>query len=248
MSVTLVGPEYPINVGYTARLAKNFGISKLYLIEPKFDRRIASVYAAHGADIIEKAEEIDLDELRRRHDLLVATTAITATKRTNVNRLSVTPEEVTQYVASSKSASLVLGRDTTGLKNEEIAKCDMVTTIHTGTNYRTLNVSHSLAILIYVLSRATSAKKRVPELRERDAFAVYAYELAVASGLQKYRAERLKKLASRMTIRSQLDGKELGLLVSLMRKAVMAIPEPSSDALEDVDSAASPSGSSHGIS
>jgi TrmH family RNA methyltransferase len=225
VSVTLVGPEYPINVGYAARLAKNFGISKLYLVEPKFDRRIASVYAAHGADIVEEAEEIDLDELRRRHELLVATTAITATKRTNANRLSVSPEEVMQYASSSKSTSLVLGRDTTGLKNEEIAKCDIVTTIRTGTNYRTLNVSHSMAILLYVLSRTGTVKSHVPKLKERDAFASYAYELALASGLQRYRAERLKKLARRMTIRSQLDGKELGLLVSLMRKAVMTISE-----------------------
>jgi tRNA/rRNA methyltransferase len=227
VSVTLVGPEYPINVGYTARLAKNFGIRKLYLVEPKFDRRVASVYAAHGADIIEEAEEVDLGQLRKRHELLVATTAISATKRTNVNRLSVSPEEVAQYVSSSRSVSLVLGRDTTGLKNEEIEKCDIVTTINTGTNYRTLNVSHSAAILLYILSRTTSVKKRVPKLGERDAFAAYAYELALASGLQKYRAERLKKLARRMTIRSQLDGKELGLLVSLMRKAVMTISEPS---------------------
>jgi tRNA/rRNA methyltransferase len=227
VSVTLVGPEYPINVGYTARLAKNFGIRKLYLVEPKFDRRVASVYAAHGADIIEEAEEVDLGQLRKRHELLVATTAITATKRTNINRLSVSPEEVAQYVSSSRSVSLVLGRDTTGLKNEEIEKCDIVTTINTGTNYRTLNVSHSAAILLYILSRTKLAKKRVPKLGERDAFAAYAYELALASGLQKYRAERLKKLARRMTIRSQLDGKELGLLVSLMRKAVMTISEPS---------------------
>ena len=200
VSLTLVGPEYPINVGYTARLAKNFGIRKLYLVEPNFDRRIASVYAAHGAEIIEEAEEVDLDQLRRRHDLLVATTAIAATKRTNINRLSVSPEEVRAYVSSSRSASLVLGRDTTGLKNDEIEKCDIVTTISTGTDYRTLNVSHSAAILLYVLSRTAATKRPVPKLGERDAFAAYAYELALASGLQKYRAERLKKLARRMTI------------------------------------------------
>jgi tRNA/rRNA methyltransferase len=227
VSVTLVGPEYPINVGYTARLAKNFGIRKLYLVEPRFDRRVATVYAAHGADIIEKAEEVSLDDVRRRHDLLVGTTAITATRKTNINRLNISPEEVTQYALASKSASLVLGRDTTGLKNEEIALCDIVTTIRTGTDYRTLNVSHSVAILLYVLSRTAIKKSQVPKLRERDAFATYAYELALASGLQKYRAERLKKLARRMTIRSQLDGKELGLLVSLMRKAVMTISDPS---------------------
>jgi TrmH family RNA methyltransferase len=227
VSLTLVGPEYPINVGYTARLAKNFGVRKLYLVDPKFDRRVATVYAAHGADMIEEAEEIDLVQLRKRHDLLVATTAIAATKRTNVNRLTVSPEEVAQYASSSRSVSIVLGRDTTGLRNDEIEACDIVTTVRTGTNYRTLNVSHSAAILLYVLSRTTGGKQRVPKLGERDAFAAYAYELALASGLQKYRAERLKKLARRMTVRSQLDGKELGLLVSLMRKAVMTISGPS---------------------
>jgi tRNA/rRNA methyltransferase len=222
ISLTLVGPEYPINVGYTARLAKNFGIRKLYLVQPKFDSRVASVYAAHGADIIERAEELTFDQLRSRHDLLVATTAITATKRTNINRLSINPEEIAQYLLSSKSASLVLGRDTTGLKNEEIAKCDMVTTVYTGTKYRTLNVSHSAAILLYIMSKATT-KSTLPKLEERNVFAKYSYELALASGLQKYRAERLKKLATRVAIRSQLDGKELGLFVSLMRKALLSI-------------------------
>ena len=222
LSLTLVGPEYPINVGYTARLAKNFGIRKLFLVQPRFDRRVASVYAAHGADVIENAEEMSLAQLRRRHDLLVATTAIPATRRSNVNRLSVSPEEISEYVSSSKSSSIVLGRDTTGLRNEEIAKCDIVTTISTGTGYRTMNVSHSAAILLYIMSRS-KAKESLPNLAEREAFAKYSYELAVASGLQEYRAERLKKLAGRVAIRSRLDGKELGLFVSLMRKATLAI-------------------------
>jgi TrmH family RNA methyltransferase len=214
VTVTLVGSEFPINVGYTARLIKNFGVRKLYLVEPNFDRRVASVYAAHGSDVLEDAEEIDFDGLRKRHDLLIGTTAVTAIRRANVDRLSVTPEEVAGYVSSSKSASLVFGRDTTGLRNDELARCDMVTSIGTGTGYKTLNVSHSIGILLYVLSN----------LGERDMFATYAYELAVAAGMQAHRAERLRKLAKRMTLRSQLDGKELGLLVSLLRKAADAIP------------------------
>jgi len=81
LSVTLVGPEYPINVGYTARLIKNFGLTRLYLVGPRFDRKVAAVYAAHGADILEHADVINFDELRRRHDLLVATTAVPASRR-----------------------------------------------------------------------------------------------------------------------------------------------------------------------
>jgi tRNA/rRNA methyltransferase len=222
-SLTLVGPEYPINVGYIARLAKNFGISQMYLVEPKFDRRVAMVYAAHGSDIVEEAKEITLKALRKDHDLLVATTAISATRRVNMNRLSMDPETIAQHISPSTAVSFVFGRDTTGLKNNELDFCDMVTTIRTGTSYRTMNVSHSAAVLLYILSRTAPARVAAPNLMERDAFAQYAYDLAVASGVQRHRAQMLKRLAKRTTVRSGLDGKEIGLLVSLMRKALMKI-------------------------
>lgn len=225
VSITLVGSEFPVNVGYTARLTKNFGARRLYLIEPNFDRRVALVYAAHAADVLEAAEEIGFDELRRRHDLLVATTAVVAARRANVNRLALPPEEVAGYVSASRSASLVFGRDTTGLRNEELAKCDLTTTISTGTSYRTLNVSHSVGILLYALSRTRARRTRSPSPGQRDAFAECAYELATATGVQKHRAVRLRRLAGRIALRSQLDGGELGLLISLMRRATEAIPE-----------------------
>ena len=224
LSVTLVGAEYPVNVGYTARLVKNFGIRRLYLVEPRFDRRVASVYATHGADVIADAETIDFAELRRRHDLLIATTAVPATKRANVARLSLSPEEVVDYARGSSSTSLVFGRDTTGLRNDEMARCDVVTTIKTGTRYRTLNVSHSVGVLLYLLTRTRGRKEAVvPGLPLRDAFANSAYELAIASGLQRHKAERLLKLSRRISLRSRVDDGELGLLLSLFRRATTAI-------------------------
>ena len=223
LSVTLVGPEYPINVGYTARLIKNFGLRKLYLVAPRFDMKVATVYAAHGADVLEHAEVVDLGELRKKHDLLVATTAVPASRRANVNRLSLRPEEISDYASTSKSTSLVFGRDTTGLKNEELAKCDIVTTLTTGTRYRTLNVSHSVAILLYLLSKPRARKARVPDPKLRDVFADYAFELAVASGLQGYRAEKLRRLAQRISVRSNVDEDELNLLVFLLRRATTAV-------------------------
>ena len=225
LTVTLVGAEFPINVGYAARLIKNFGVGKMYLIEPNFDRRVASVYAAHGADVIDEAEEVDFKSLRDRHDLLVGTTAVSSVRMANASRLCVPPEEMATYVSTSKSASLIFGRDTTGLRNDEIAKCDLVTSIQTGTTYKTLNLSHSIGILLYVLSRYGVGKGRLLDLGARTAFASYSYQLAVLSGMEKTRAERLGKLARRMALRSQLDGKEMSLLVSLVRRATNALSE-----------------------
>ena len=60
LSVTVVGAEYPVNLGYTARLMKNFGLRSLYLVDPRCDMRAASVYASHGSDILKDAEVVTL--------------------------------------------------------------------------------------------------------------------------------------------------------------------------------------------
>jgi TrmH family RNA methyltransferase len=233
LSITIVGAEYPINLGYTARLMKNFGLKRLYLVSPNCDMRVASVYSSHGADILKDAIVVTLAKLRKTHDLLLATTAIKARRGANVSRTAVRPEEAVARLVAAGSASMVFGRDTTGLTNEELALCDLVTSVETRTDYRTLNVSHSAAILLYLTSRAWAIRKapQAPAVsrasrERREAFSRYAYDLAIASGMQGYRAERMVQVARRVALKSELNSKELGLLVSLMRKAELAVKRP----------------------
>jgi TrmH family RNA methyltransferase len=231
--MTIVGAEYPVNLGYIARLMKNFGLQRLYLVSPKCDMRAASVYASHGADILKDAEVVTLSKVRKTHDLLLATTAIKARRGANVDRTAVRPEEAVGQVVAAESASMVFGRDTTGLTNEELALCDLVTSVETRTDYRTLNVSHSAAILLYLTSRAWAIRKalQAPAVsrasrERREAFSRYAYDLAIASGIQNHRAERMVQVARRVALKSELNSMELGLLVSLMRKAELAVKRP----------------------
>lgn len=226
----MVGAEYPVNLGYTARLMKNFGIRRLYLVDPKVDMRAASVYASHGVDILDEAEVVTLAKVRRTHDFLLATTAIRARRGANVGRTAVKPEESVKRTLAAESASMVFGRDTTGLTNEELALCDLVTTLDTRTSYSTLNVSHAVAILLYLTSRAWAGRdaQMAPagsraSRERREAFSRYAYRLAVASGMQEHRAERMVQVARRVALKSDVNSKELGLLVSLMRKAELAL-------------------------
>lgn len=223
VSVTLVGAEYPINVGYVARLLKNFGVTRLYLIDPKIDLRVAGVYASHGADLIQNARRTDFGRLRKNHDILVATTAIRAVKRANVVRMVTPLEEVVKYVRAADSASLVFGRDTTGLTNEELAMCDIVTTIDTDAHYRTLNVSHAVAIILYLISKGSPQKKRATALNVRKMFVRYVEELALVSGLPRHRVGKLVEIAGRVALKSGLNERELSLLVGLNRKALLAV-------------------------
>lgn len=223
----MVGAEYPVNLGYTVRLMKNFGVQKLYLVEPRCDMRAASVYASHGSDILHEAEVVTLDRVRKSHDFLLATTAIRARRSANINRTTVDPEQAVAHLVASRSASIIFGRDTTGLRNSELALCDMVTSLDTKTDYNTLNISHAVAVLMYLVSRTAVRPRSGPGTRasreRREAFSRYAYQLATASGMEKHRAERMVQVARRVALKSEVSSKELGLLVSLMRKAELAI-------------------------
>lgn len=228
LSVTVIGPEYPVNLGYTARLMKNFGVRRLYLVDPKVDMRVASVYASHGSDVLEDAETVTLATVRKRHDLLLATTAIRGRRGANVARTAVKPEEGVRRALSAQSASIVFGRDTTGLTNEEILVCDLVTTLETGTEYKTLNMSHAVAILLYLASRVGRQRggadpSRGASKERREAFSKYARGLAFATGMQSHRVDRVAKVAERVALKSEVNSKELGLLVSLMRKAELVL-------------------------
>ncbi len=225
VSVTLVEPHYPVNLGHVARLLKNFGVKKLYLVNPQVDISAAAVYASHATDVLDKAEVTTLREVRERNELLVATTAVRASRKSNVIRRMVRPEGVRELLDYSKSSSLVFGRDTTGLTNEEIGMCDVTTTIDTSPAYRALNVGHAVAILLYTVNRARRRNDHLQSRRARQVFADSFYELALASRLQPHKLRNLREAGKRMAATSSLTDKQLQMLSGVFGKATLRISE-----------------------
>ncbi len=217
-----------MNVGYVARLAKNFGVGRIYFVNPKVDLSAASIYAAHGVDMLDRAETTDFGKLRKIHDLLVATTAIRGRRKGNLVRRIMKAERAATYIRSAKSPSLVMGRESTGLKNDEIRLCDVVTSIDTGTEYGTLNLSHALAILLYLTSTTDLSRVRLQSRSVRELFARNLYELGVSARFQKHRADRLSEAAKRIALTSQSGEKEMLLMTGIFRKAVQTIREKDS--------------------
>jgi len=225
VSVTLVEPHYPVNLGHTARLMSNFGIGKLYLVNPQVDISAAAVYASHAAGVLDSAEVVSLKKVRQENDLMVATTAVRATKKSNVIRRTVRPEGVRELLEASASSSLVFGRDTTGLTNEEIQMCDVTTTIDTSPSYRALNLGHAVAIMLYVVSRGHGRRGPVQSRTARRVFANRLYELAVASRLQPHKVRNLKETGKRIAATSNLSDRQLQMLSGVLRKAALRIDE-----------------------
>jgi len=228
MSVTLVEPQGPVNVGHVARLVRNFGVEKLYLVNPRVDISVAAVYASHASDVLDRAVVTTFDEVRKENELLVATTAVRASKKSNVVRRMVRPEGIRRLASAAKTSSLVFGRDTTGLTNSEIRMCDVTTTLDTDRAYRSLNLGHAVAILLYVVSRGEGVRRRPQSRVARDVFARSLSELGSRSRAPKHKTDGLYEAGKRVAASSGMTDSQLNLLSGVLRKASETI-----DSLQD---------------
>ncbi len=191
VSVVLVEPESPGNIGLIARVMKNFGFRKLVVVNPRCEVRSneALSRAMHARDILEEITFFNcLEDLKKVNDLVVATTS-RLESRTNVKKFYLTPKELAEKIVNSNyKVALVFGRESIGLTRKEIDKCDLTARINTNKEYRVLNISHAVAIFLYVIS-----------------------DLSIERGKERGKLSIPSSLASR---------KEMDLLVSWMREAV----------------------------
>ncbi|SRR5579875_3142205 len=231
IAIALVEPQYEVNVGHIARLMKNFGLQKMYLIDPHFNEEEAIRFSTHGKEILASAQLTSITKLRKKFDVIVGTTAIPATSRLNVFRESISPERFAQIVKSSsheKDFCILLGRESSGLNNEELRKCEIVISIDTKTAYRTMNIAHALAIILYELSKTNQSamfnrNTKPKQLASREEIALlarYVDKVATVSRYDKHKQPLLNAAFKSILGRSNPTSKEVMLLVSLFRKSM----------------------------
>ncbi len=233
VAVTLIEPQYHINVGHVARLMKNFGLSRLYFVKPRFDRVEAVKYSTHGKDVLAVAKTTTLRQLREKFDLLIGTTSINATSRLNVLREAIGAEQMASIIheGDGKDFCIVLGRESSGLNNEELAMCDLVVIVDTKTKYRTMNIAHALAILLYEISRlkpelpVKKSKKKIDlaSPQDIDLLLQYVSKVAAASNYDLHKKSLLEATVKKMIAKSVPTTKDVMLLVSLFRRSMLAI-------------------------
>ncbi|MEW6328849.1 MAG: RNA methyltransferase [Candidatus Micrarchaeota archaeon] len=169
--VVLVEPEYEINIGYCARVMKNFGFDELVLVHPKtkidFD---AMMYSKHAHDILRSARIAkNFRDAVKGCDFIVGTTGILRRGRTTL-RNPISPKEFAARARRSNAKfALVFGREGTGLNKKEIGACDFLITIPASERYPVLNISHALAIILYELFSSNSKKQKIKMLRRASA-------------------------------------------------------------------------------
>lgn len=164
--VVLVEPQEPMNVGAVARAMRNFGLARLYLVNPAPRvgppwAREAYWLAVHAEEILDRAVAVDsLMEALADVQLVVATTG----RPRELYPAPVVPAwEVPARVLSVEGeVALVFGRETFGLTNEELALAHVIGTIPTAPEQPSLNLAQAVVVFAYELFKAAVGEERFP--------------------------------------------------------------------------------------
>ncbi len=160
-----MSPKYQINLGYIARVSKNFGVRKLFIISPRCDCRgkQALKYSKHARELLERATVLDGLSRMRGNSFIIGTTGIPHKAEEafhNVYGVKEAGLMASRAASSGKDVVILLGRDDTGLSKEELRGCDATVFIEASSEYPVLNISHALAILLHEFSRVNSIRRK----------------------------------------------------------------------------------------
>ena len=150
----LVEPSHPGNIGASARAIKNMGFKNLSLINPKDFPNDESFYRAKGAkDILDNVKIYqDLTGSLKDATLIFGTSARTRT----IPWPTKTSSELNKILKTAleninTKICFVFGREISGLTNEELQLCDYHLKIPTDESFSSLNLSHAVQIISYVI-------------------------------------------------------------------------------------------------
>jgi tRNA/rRNA methyltransferase len=155
--VVLVRPQVAANLGATARVMRNMGLSELVLVAPVADPldRNAHQLSTHGEEILDRCRIVgDLGDAVADCVLVAGTSARLGGlfRRQSLG----TPDEIMPHVVEAMTAgpvALVFGPEPSGLENTEVARCHYLMHIPTDPTYPALNLAQAVAISLYELRR-----------------------------------------------------------------------------------------------
>lgn len=220
--VVLVELKIPENVGFIARLVKNFGFERLYLYNCRVTDESFKT-SANARDVLENAVFVDdLFSFLSKFNLIVGTTGISGGDYRFFRKPLLTPEELLEYLEGE--VAILFGREDFGLLNEEIEKCHLLVKIPTSDVYPVMNVSHAAAVLLYFLSKKSLPRvENLANAEELEILIDKVSELLDLVGFPKQRERRELVTLRRVLGRARLRDYELQTLFGIFGRTLSAI-------------------------
>ncbi|MDA3954450.1 MAG: tRNA/rRNA methyltransferase [Bacteroidales bacterium] len=158
----LVEPAVPENVGAAARAIKTMGFTSLRLVNTKAHLDEKASWLAHASnEILENAQVFkSLKDATIDIDWIIGTSA----KKRRVNEDYYPANKINELIKDKantiKNLAIVFGREASGLTNDELKLCDIVTSVPMKTTYPSLNLAQSVMIYAYTLSMLEIDEKK----------------------------------------------------------------------------------------
>jgi len=158
-----VEPAVPENIGASARALKTMGFDSLRLVKPADHLAEPARWLAHGSnDILEKAMVFDsfknaVDDM----DMIIGSTAKKRRVKYDYYQIDQLPKLIRSKGSTIQNIAIVFGREESGLTNEELQMCDLLTYIPMASPYPSLNLAQSVMLYAYTLSIFTHRQSKI---------------------------------------------------------------------------------------
>ena len=159
----LVKPQLGENIGACARSMKNFGFSKLYIVDPKinFPNQKAKATSVGAYDVINKAKVFNkIENAIKSFNILISLSA----RRRDINKRHISLVDFRNIVKKNLNIGFMFGPEASGLSNKDLSYSNYILQIPTSPKFKSLNLSHSLTLICFeifkVLNNDKVKKKR----------------------------------------------------------------------------------------
>jgi TrmH family RNA methyltransferase len=165
--IVLVDPNHPGNIGAAARAMKNMGLKELHLVRPNLFPSDEATARAAGADDVLQAAWVheEFESAIADCGLVVGTSS----RQRYLPWDLVEPRECAPQIVQAAqigNVAVVFGSERFGMTNEELARCNLLVTIPTQSEYASLNLAMAVQVLAYEISLAMRPGAPPPPPRE----------------------------------------------------------------------------------
>jgi tRNA/rRNA methyltransferase len=225
ISIVLVEPQGPINVGSVCRSMMNFGLSDLRLVNPckEYNSLQAKKMALKAESILVGASvHSSLQDALSDCHLSFGTTRRFGKYR----EAFLSPEKAAEHtftVGSSMRSAFVFGREDRGLHTSELDLCQLFVTIPTHETYPSMNLSQAVTLVLYELRKAsleTRSENESQHLAAKTADVENMFQhmrrtLTEIEYLDHQNPDHILRSFRRLFGRTQLDEREVRILQGL---------------------------------
>jgi tRNA/rRNA methyltransferase len=218
ISIVLVRPKFPENVGSVARAMKNMGLNRLVVVNGCCPLLANAYKLASGAeDILERAEEFPtLREAVSGIGCVVGMTSRGGKERGP----DLTPEALARKLISLSQRNLiglVFGSEKEGLTNEELSLCHLYARIPSMDSFPSLNLAHAVMVVSYELFRSSTeipekGRQLAPAEKTERMLEHMEKTLLCVGFLDSNNPKRIMRVLRRLFGRSQMDERDVQIL------------------------------------